>query len=188
MAKTLILPTSLFIVVLAMACGGGATTSNDLDATIAAAVQSTVEAAPTRIESAAPTPAPTVLPTPDSPATFEPLAERFKIWKSQWIGTYGEPPYSITGTYSSSLTINLPMCGVVIGNSGSPGYLGFDSAPSATLGHQEVALIGGHVLKGSGFNNRGYTLDVRPPELLGQDSVTTEYNNQLRTFLDLCGG
>lgn len=135
-----------------------------------------------------PTPTPTPLPTPDPQVVFPPLAERFNNWRSQWIGTYGEPPYSITGTYSSSLTIDIPMCGVVIGHSGSPGYLGFDSTPSATLGHQEIALAGGHVLKGSGFNNRGYTLDIRPPEILGQGSVTTEYNDELSNFLDLCGG
>ena len=80
------------------------------------------------------------------------------------------------------------MCGIVIGYSGRPGFFGFDNSPSVPLGHQEVALSGGHVLGGSGINTREYTLEVRPPELLGQGSVTAEYNDELRKFLDLCEG
>ena len=136
-----------------------------------------------------PTPVPpTPTPTPDPQVIYPPLAERFGIWRSNWVAKYGDPPHKITNGYSSTITINLPMCGVVIGYSGRPGYYGFGNEPFVPLGHQEVALAGGHVLGGSGVNQREYTLEVSPPQLLGQGSVTTEYNDQLRKFLDSCGG
>jgi hypothetical protein len=87
--------------------------------------------------------------------------------------------------FSGSAPIHLPMCGVVTA-SGGVGFKRFESSDSVPLGRQTIVLSGSHSLKGSIWYRSGYTLEVRPPTLLGIGSVTNKYNMQLRHFLDLC--
>ncbi len=150
---------------------------------------------PTPTPPPTPTPTPTMTPTPPPSATptlhpevvFPSLVERFGIWKSRWIDNYGDPPYSVHGSFSADRPIHLPMCGIVTVWSGR-GFGGFMPSATVPLGSETIVLAGDHRLSGSGLNRRDYTLEVLPPALLTVESLTTEYIEQLRSFLQECGG
>ena len=125
------------------------------------------------------------VPTGPTPEEIQKLKGEFEEWRSRWAGTYGPSPHTITGGISSSRTINLPMCGTVIG-SGGIAYKGFDMDPSIRLGTQEIALSGGHTVLGSPVYSSSFTLEIRPPALSGEESWTGKYFNQLRLLLDSC--
>ena len=124
-------------------------------------------------------------PTGPTAEEIQKLKGEFQEWRSRWAGTYGPSPHTITGGISSSRMINLPLCGTVIG-SGGIAYKGFDMDPSVRLGTQEIALSGGHTVLGTPVYSSGFTLEIRPPALSGEESWTGKYFNQLRLLLDSC--
>ena len=148
-----------------------------------------------------PAPLPTDTPTPPTAAppiaapptstpqeVFQPLKERFQVWKSQWVENYGEPPILLEkGILNNHKYISLPMCGIVDAEGGFA-FKGFQHSDSLSLGRHTVALSGQHELKGSAAYRMDYSVKVRLPNLLGEGSVTTKYNNELKRLLDSCGG
>ena len=122
---------------------------------------------------------------PDPELVFSPLQDEFQDWRNRWVELYGEPPYVQLGSFSKGISIQLPPCGIVTAYGGH-GFKGFEPSRSVALGQQEIVLAGEHKLDGSIWSNRSYTVEVRPPKLSGIGSVTKKYNEQLRTFLDLC--
>jgi hypothetical protein len=131
---------------------------------------------------------PTDTPTPTPQEVFRPLKERFHVWKSRWIENYGEPPILLEeGVLNNHKYITLPMCGIVDAEGGFA-FGGFQHKDSLSLGRYTIALSGRHSLNGSAAYLMDYSVKVRLPDLLGEGSVTTKYNNDLRTLLDSCGG
>jgi hypothetical protein len=135
---------------------------------------------------------PTLTPIPPPTLTpqevFRPLKERFHVWKSRWIENYGEPPILLEeGILNNHKYITLPMCGIVDAEGGFA-FGGFQHSDSLPLGRYTIALSGRHSLIGSAAYLMNYSVKVRLPDLLGEGSVTTKYNNDLKTLLDSCGG
>jgi hypothetical protein len=131
---------------------------------------------------------PTSTLTPSPQDLFQPLRERFHIWNSRWIEKYGEPPYTFEqGRLNGSKTIYLPMCGVVTAQGGY-GFSGFRASDSVPLGRHTIALSGDHHLIGNAVYIMDYVVTIRPPDLIGEGSVTTQYNDEIKNFLDFCGG
>ena len=128
------------------------------------------------------------VPTPDPQIAYAQLVPQFNNWKSSMIAQHGES-YTLTGGYSSSINVYIPTCGIVKATEGALGFHGFDTSPSIQLGNQAVSLIGDHMLSGSPMTQRDYILTVTFPDILiNGRSVTTDYNIQLASMLEQCGG
>ena len=91
------------------------------------------------------------------------------------------------GILNNHKYISLPMCGIVDAEGGFA-FGGFQHSDSLVLGRHKIALSGRHLLKGNAVYRMDYSVKVRLPNLLGEGSVTTKYNNELKRLLDSCGG
>ena len=148
-----------------------------------------INVGPVQISTPAPTPTPTFAPTqtPRPEVVFAPLAERFETWRSNWVESYGGSPRSIHGEYGGDIKKHLPMCGVVRFYSGGR-TTGFTPSRTIPLGTETIVLPGDHDLDFRDTRRRAYTVEVHLPTLHEIETVTTEYNEQLRRFLEECGG
>ena len=79
------------------------------------------------------------------------------------------------------------MCGVVTAQGGY-GFSGFRASDSVPLGRHTIVLSGDHHLIGNAVYIMDYVVTIRPPDLIGEGSVTTQYNDEIKNFLDFCGG